>query len=174
MLANRGGLTRPMVRGFAAILAAMTVISSVQASECALSSEAMALRTRVIQSQALVAALSCGEQARYNSFVVKYQRELVASGGALRQFFQRAYGQSGMVKLNHFVTDMANRESSRSMVDREAYCSDAAALFDELAAAKPGNLIEVVAAQPNANDHGFPVCIQRASTGVVATAVPAR
>ena len=173
MLANRGGLTRPMVRGFAAIVAAMTLISSAQASECALSSEAAALRARVVQSQALVAALSCGEQARYNSFVAKYQRELVASGRALHQFFQRAYGQSGAAKLNRFVTEMANRESSRSMVDRAAYCSDAAALFDELAAARPDSLIEVVASQPNANDNGFPVCIQRASTGVAA-ADPAR
>lgn len=158
----------------------MTVISSVQASECALSSEASALRTRVIQSQALVAALSCGEQARYNSFVAKYQRELVANGGALHQFFQRAYGKSGVGKLNHFVTEMANRESSRSMMDRAAYCADAATLFDELAAARPGSLIEIVASQPNANDHGFPVCIQRASsggtgvTGVATTAVPVR
>jgi hypothetical protein len=151
-------------RGLAATLAALTFATSVQAAECALTNEAGALRTRVIQSQAMVAALACGEESRYNVFVVKFQKQLVAEGNTLRQFFSRAYGKNATAKLNEFVTAMANRESSLSVADRATYCLRAAELFDGLTAIRPENLADLVGAWPSSDGHGYDVCVRRAQT----------
>ena len=160
-------------RGLAATLAALTFSTSVMAAQCAQTSEAGALRTRVIQSQAMVAALACGEQSRYNVFVDKFQKQLVAEGTTLRQFFARAYGQNATAKLNEFVTAMANRESSLSVADRATYCLRAAELFEGLTAIGPEKLPDLVGSWPSSESHGYDVCVQRAASTAPAKAMPA-
>ena len=133
-----------------------------------MSAETSALRTRVVQSHAMVAALACGEEARYNVFVAKFQKQLIAEGQSLREFFSRAYGKSATAKLNEFVTSMANRESGLSAIDRNAYCQRAAQLFEGLGAIRPDGLGELVGSMPYADNHGFDICVRR--TAAVPTA----
>jgi hypothetical protein len=109
----------------------------------------------------MVAALACGEEARYNVFVAKFQKQLIAEGKSLREFFSRAYGKNATNKLNEFVTAMANRESNQSIHDRNAYCLRAAELFDGLGSIRPEGLGELVGSMPYADNHGFAVCVRR-------------
>lgn len=156
-------------RRVAAAVTAVAVLSTVlapavQAAQCAQGREASALQARVVQSQAMVAALACGEGGRYNDFVVKFRTELVAHGTVLRQFFDRTYGKSGSARLNSFVTELANRESSRSVADRGHYCTEAASLFDSLRDIHPEGFADLAKALPNAGGHGYDVCVQRAAS----------
>lgn len=150
----------------AVALASSILTPAVQAAQCAQGRDASALQVRVVQSQAMVAALACGEGSRYNDFVVKFRTELVSHGTVLRQFFDKTYGKSGSVRLNSFVTELANRESSRSVADRSHYCTEAASLFDSLRDIHPENFGDLANALPNTIAHGYDVCVQRAASNV--------
>ncbi|MGZ9107161.1 MAG: hypothetical protein ACXW3M_15440 [Rhodoplanes sp.] len=91
----------------------------------------MALNTRVLQTELMVAALSCDEQQRYNAFVTNYRSHLEAQGASLRAWFGRAYGSASESELNAFVTKLANDASKRSL-DAASYCASVGALLSEV------------------------------------------
>ncbi len=103
---------RRLARVAVAVTALQFAASTVWADTCASAAEKTAFDTRVLQSELMVAALSCGENARYNSFVQKFESELVANGNALRGYFARNYGKSGEDVLDRFITRIANNAAS--------------------------------------------------------------
>src|SRR3546814_13289172 len=79
----------------------------------------------------MVAALSCGARDDYNEFVLSHRPSLQKYGKAIRTEFRRRYGKAGNSKLNQFVTRLANEASARSNADRENFCAEATASFQE-------------------------------------------
>lgn len=115
-----------------AALAMALMVGSAAAFENATRSERTALHVRQLQSDIMVAALSCDMRPRYNRIIRKLQPQLVHHGQALTQLFQRTYGAKAERELNRFVTAMANEASSRSISQGADYCRNSAALFREL------------------------------------------
>lgn len=115
-----------------AALAVALMVGSAAAFENATRSERTALHVRQLQSDLMVAALSCDMRTRYNRIVKKLQPQLVQHGQALTGLFQRTYGAKAERELNRFVTAMANEASSRSLSQGAAYCRNSAALFRQL------------------------------------------
>ncbi|MGB8273988.1 MAG: hypothetical protein WCF16_01820 [Alphaproteobacteria bacterium] len=153
--------TRAVAAAAAAVLALMDVAS---AATCALADEKIALDTRTLQSELIVAALSCNEKARYGAFVKKFEQVLVANGDSLRQYFRRAYGAAGETHMNRLVTVLANGASARSMgQNNSVYCANEAALFTQVLALSPQELPVFVARLTFADDHGITPCTQQAS-----------
>ena len=101
------------------------------AAACASSRDMAALNTRVLQTELMVAALTCGHRENYNSFATQFQQTLVKHGKNLRAMFRRTYGGLANKKLNSFVTRLANDASQRSMTLRQGYCEFAEKLFVE-------------------------------------------
>jgi hypothetical protein len=135
-----------------------------RAATCALPNEHAALSTRVLQSDLMVAALTCGERNSYNSFVTKFEAELVAHGKALRQYFTRAHGKGGRSEVNRFVTRLANKASARSIAQgSRAFCTAASSLFKEILGIESADLRTFVAQRPHAGDHGIRSCAVKAS-----------
>lgn len=146
--------------GAAAGLSVMFAASVAQAT-CAAPHEQSALQARVLQSELMVAALSCGERARYNAFVRKYETALVDYGQDLKAFYTRTYGRHGERELGRLVTRLANDASQRSLnVSSRTFCADAVALFDQLSRGDAGDLQAVIADNPNATNHGVQACAQ--------------
>lgn len=86
--------------------------------------EKEAIAFRHLQTELMVAALSCGRQdyrAKYNAFVVRYRPALRRNGRTLRAIFDRNYGKSGRRRLDAYVTRLANEASVRSM-ERNDFC----------------------------------------------------
>lgn len=106
---------------------------------CVLDEDETALNARVLQTELMVAALSCDEQQRYNAFVTSYRSQLAAQSASLRAWFRSAYGTAGERELNTFVTRLANDEAKRSANAGERYCASAAALMAETLATDPGD-----------------------------------
>jgi hypothetical protein len=80
--------------------------------------EKEAVAFRYLQTELMVAALSCGRQeyrAKYNTFVIRYRPALKRNGRALRAIFKRNYGSAGKRRLDDYVTRLANEASMRSM-----------------------------------------------------------
>ena len=51
-----------------------------------------AVQTRKLQTELMVSALYCGQQARYNAFVRRFESELVVSGQKLKALFVSRHG----------------------------------------------------------------------------------
>lgn len=88
------------------------------------------VHTRKLQTELMVAALYCGQNARYNAFVRRFEGELVSNGKRLRALFVNMHGaKQAVTRLDTFLTKMANDESRRRLTLGSRYCRDAQTLF---------------------------------------------
>ncbi len=87
---------------------------------CARAPDLVALQVAALQQQLMVAALTCDDVSLYNSFVITYQNDLVASDEALQAFFDRFGDAEGTPAYHSFKTKMANVYSARSATDKNA------------------------------------------------------
>lgn len=156
--------------GMAMAAAIVLGAGAAHAVPCAQPNEHAALGTRVLQSNLMVAALSCGDRANYNTFVRKYERELVTRGRSMQAFFTRAYGGGGTSQMNRFVTSLANDASARSRTAPN-FCNEIHSLFDTLLQGDPSRLNDVLASQTFTGSHGFASC-QKPSDVTTASAKP--
>lgn len=153
-------------------VAAVAFAASGAAAGCARPHEKVALESRVLQSELMVAALSCGQAAEYNAFVRKFQPELFRRGLALKDYFARLHGRGGEQQMNRFVTVMANEASSRNVADQDSFCAQAGTLFDQLRSLDPPGYVRFVGTLPLAETHGVNVCqgVPAADSGTAAPA----
>lgn len=116
-----------------ALALGMTVLVSYpgQAGECPTSAENAALSMRSLQTELMVAALSCQAKGDYNTFVRQFQPELVRNGKAMRGYFQRRYGGRSESRMNSYVTSVANRASQDSLSSNN-FCDSARKLFSNV------------------------------------------
>jgi len=91
----------------------------------------LSIEVRRLQTNLMVAALSCGARSEYNAFISTHRPSLQTYGKAITDEFRRRYGREGSRQLNRFITRLANEASARSNADRDAFCADAAALFEK-------------------------------------------
>lgn len=92
-----------------------------------------AFHVRALQTELMVAALSCQARAHYNDFAQKFQGVLVKHGRALKSRFHQTHGKSkGEKKLNAYVTALANKTSSRQISEGDKYCARAMTTFAQL------------------------------------------
>lgn len=149
-------LTAGLVLGMAATAAPSMAFA--KGSVCAKSQELAALEARVLQTELMVGALTCGQSQRYNAFVNSYKGDLVMYGKTIRSLFQRAYGGGAKRKLNKFVTKLANDSSQRSNSARQGYCVLAGELFDEASVTPKRTMVELVDKPWIRSKHGFRPC----------------
>ena len=87
----------------AATLAAVPVAEA--ATRCASMQERTAMRVRAMQTELMVAALSCRAvpgrdfTGQYNTFVQRHGEKLVNHGRILKSYFQSRYGEQSTKKL---------------------------------------------------------------------------
>ncbi len=141
-----------------AVLAAGVLASPVAEAACARSTELSGLRARVLQTELMVAALSCGESARYNAFVTRFRGELVVESKRMQGYFSRVHGGRASKELNAFVTELANNSSQRSLTEAATFCPQAAALLDDALKMEPKQLRSFAAQQSFADAHGIDSC----------------
>lgn len=101
------------------------------AQTCLQSAEKTAMDVRALQSQLMVAALSCGQHDQYNAFVTRYQKDL---GGAYRQVtahFRRVHGAGGQRQLDSYITTLANAQSQEGIRQGSLFCQNVAPLFQQ-------------------------------------------
>ena len=94
--------------------------------------EKEAIAFRYLQTELMVAALSCGREeyrSKYNTFILRYRPALRRNGRTLRVIFKRNYGASGKRRLDDYVTKLANEASVRSL-QRSEFCEVAGRKLD--------------------------------------------
>lgn len=150
-------MRRPLRLASAAIIVTSVFITEA-AALCVNESQRSALTMRVMQTELMVAALTCDKSERYNQFVRKFEAELISSGKDLRQFFVNAYGAQGQQKLDRFVTRLANEASQRSLKDRAEYCPSAEAIYSDAMQTARNYLWRLADKQSFSDSHGIPTC----------------
>jgi len=99
------------------------------ADRCLVEAEATAVSVRLVQTELMVAALSCNFAPRYNAFVHKFQPELAAGHKRVIQTFGRLYGSDGARQANSFITRTANETSDRSIQKPDEFCARSADIY---------------------------------------------
>lgn len=153
---------RKTVRKTAASLAlaaavSLTASNTAFGAACLQSAEAAAVNARMMQTELMVAALTCQKRGEYNHFVKQFESELVGHGRKLKATFKRMYGASSESQLNRFVTRLANEASLRSLQSAD-YCTRVDGLFAGTFATKPGKLATLASTMPFINEHGLAYC----------------
>lgn len=103
----------------AALLAAEPAAAA--PTSCPTPREQSAAKVRQLQTELMVAALTCANHPtashtqRYNSFIRKFSSNLVDNADVLRGYFSRAYGKSQGRQFDAYITAMANEASLRVM-----------------------------------------------------------
>jgi hypothetical protein len=128
------------------------------AATCARASEQQSLAMRALQSDLMVAAISCKQKQSYNHYVNQFSSYLPWYGKNLKSYFYRHYGAGSERHLNRFVTQMANQASQQSLQQSDrAYCKNAQQLFQKVSHSFPWQIVDL-AEQKYASWHGVKGC----------------
>jgi hypothetical protein len=123
-----------------------TVPSGGAAARCLTDEERTAVHVRLLQTELMVAALSCRQTgpgrnlpAQYNAFMRKHREGLANSSRLVQRYFAARHGSDWESKHHAFVTALANDASRRAM-DSPAFCDEAPTVFRDALKITPRNL----------------------------------
>lgn len=126
------GLRRRLVGALAAAAVAVGALGAAGGAQAActagLDSGVLAKSARTLQSDMMVAALSCNERPLYNAFATDYRGDLQRHGKALKAHFDHNK------TLNAYVTELANDAAIRYARTGGAFCTAARETMYELLA----------------------------------------
>jgi hypothetical protein len=127
----------------AALLAASPAYADTAAApSCKRTADEKSVYMRALQTDLMVAALTCNSSEQYNSFIHQFQPVLIKDSKELQSYFKKRDGKAGTRELNAFVTHLANDESQRSIQEGSAqYCDESAKLFTAVLA-EPSDKVE--------------------------------
>ena len=124
-------------RGIVAVLTVLTCVATpaIAQSMGALNAiEAEAFAFRRLQSELMVAALSCRDSRHhkhYNTFVKRFRPALKTNARVLKAYFNRLHGPMATRKLDDYITQLANEASLASMGDAN-FCANALRRFEAI------------------------------------------
>ncbi len=133
------------VIAFLGVIAAQPAMAQ---QHCAATADQATFEVQALRSHLMVLATGCSDSNRYNAFVRKYQRDLVANDQSVSAWFKRRYGARGQQEHDRFVTDLANAVSSGGTVLGGDLCPRNGAMFTEVMALRgPADLALYAAAK---------------------------
>jgi hypothetical protein len=97
------------------------------ATSCMRQDEKMAIQVRAMQTDMMVAALSCNASREYNEFVTRFKSVLANHTTTLNGFFARIYGRGGDREYLRYTTELANQASLASVTDMNGFCESSVA-----------------------------------------------
>jgi len=90
-----------------------------------------------LKSALMVAALTCGEQDRYDAFMQDFQPHVLQAQHVMDAYFRKASGRySGQKMEDSFVTQLANNQTIAGMTQGSAFCVNNTAEFQAVLALK--------------------------------------
>jgi len=141
-----------------AIALGMALPSAAQAASCAAANEESALQVRVLQTELMVAALTCNQRTDYNAFITRFQPQLSVQGKLMQAFFDRKYGSGSAKAMNGFVTRIANESSRRGMMKRGLFCHEATVIHSASKSVDPAGLPAFAQSLAFTSLHGVTPC----------------
>lgn len=151
----------------AGLVAAAIATPALAQNACVQPAEQTAFQVRALQSQLMVAALSCAPNdntfaANYRQFLDRYKPQVDQAFRTMQAHYRRTAGAGnrGERALDQHVTTLANINNQDGTRQGSLFCSNAATLFQQaLAAPSDMNALAGIAQANNlANPHGRADC----------------
>jgi hypothetical protein len=126
---------RRLVSGLAVVgaLTAQQALAQAQL-RCLAPEERSVVEVASLRSELMVLATGCHRDDSYNSFIRKYQPDLVSNEKAVGELFKRRFGRRAQQEHDRFTTDLANGESSAGMHLGMDFCDRNGMIFSEVMA----------------------------------------
>lgn len=134
-------------RSLLAGVAAAMLMPTIASAACVQPAEKTAFDIRALQSQLMVAALSCGQQDDYNTFVRKFQNELGTAFRGVASHFRRTTGAQHQRQLDQYITALANGQSQLSIARGSFFCREQTPLFQAALAASTSAELSQISVQ---------------------------
>lgn len=135
---NKTSCFRRVSAAFAVFLMSGTAVA--YAAECSKPRELTAYHMRQLQTDLMVASLSCRAEDRYNAFIERFNGVLTTNGKLLKKHFKQRFGAQAKAALNDYVTALANMSSIDSISAGANYCAQSQAAFDAVLSLNQGEL----------------------------------
>ncbi len=113
---------------------------------CARPAEKAAFQVAALKSRLMVTALACDATDKYNSFITANRAALLPQEKALSGYFARNYGRRAASEHDEYITNLANAQSRRRIIDNYRFCRDGQQLYADVAAIKSPAEMPAVAA----------------------------
>ncbi len=114
-----------------------------QGANCLTAEEATAIKARMLQTELMVATLSCrraiSHEADYNAFMDRHSAELRRYNQVIQQHFGRVGGGNPQRRYDSFTTALANDASNRSLASPN-FCDETHKLFEMAGSIQRGRL----------------------------------
>jgi hypothetical protein len=133
---------RPLWLGLAAAAVAAPALAA-----CLQPPEQRAVDLRTVQSQLMVAAITCQRQDDYNRFVQRFQPDLARAHNTLGAYFRRAHGAAGQRQFDAYITNLANAQSQAALRQGNQFCRNQEGLWTTAAALANANAVPPLVAQ---------------------------
>ncbi|EFH09862.1 hypothetical protein [Teichococcus cervicalis] len=149
---------------------ALAVALPAAAQTCLQPAEHAAMAVRALQSQLMVAALSCNQHDDYNAFVTRHQRDLGTAWRNLTGHFRRVHGGRAQREMDGYITTLANAQSQEGIRQGSHFCQNVAPLFQQaLSQSGMAALASLSLEQKVLNPYGAEACPAPATRSAQAT-----
>lgn len=157
---------RLLLGGLAAVIAGPAIAQS-----CVQPAERTAFDVRALQSQLMVAALTCNRDSDYNAFVRRFQGELASAYRDIQGHFRRTAGGGHQRALDGYITQLANEQSQDGIRAGSHFCPLVTPLFQAALSQPNAAALANLSAERNVlNPLAAPTC----SAAAPARSTPAR
>ncbi len=141
------------------LLAAGLLTGHVAEAQCVRPGDYPAFDITALKTKLMVTALTCGENEKYNAFVMKYRPELMSQENALNNYFNRANARRGRQQHDDYITQLANSQSQTGLRQGSLFCRYNLGTFDEVMALHSGaELTDYAAGKSNAQPTAMAEC----------------
>jgi len=148
-----------MKRLIISMLMAVTMGYDAAAQSCVQADEQEGFNLVALKTSLMVGALTCAQQNQYNTFMTRFQPEILAGQQAMDGYFSRAYGIYAQNQEDTYVTELANSQSEASISMGGGFCNANAELFDAVLALRtPADLQPYTDANPPTQPVAFTQC----------------
>ena len=113
---------------------------------CARPTEKAAFQVAALKSRLMVTALACDSTDKYNTFITANRAVLLPQEKTLSGYFARNYGRRAATEHDEYITNLANAQSRRRIIDNYRFCRDGQQLYADVAAIKAPSEMPAVAA----------------------------
>jgi hypothetical protein len=144
---GRGRSRRWLGVAIGGAMSAVVATGAMAAPACIRPDERVALEVRAVQTNLMVAALSCNFQPAYNDFVRRFRPALDRHNDLVHRFFDRSYGRGGANAATRYFTRFANRSALASVANLDKFCDASAAALRASRTVMPERLDEFARTQ---------------------------
>jgi hypothetical protein len=126
---------------------AAAAVAGPAVAACLQPQEQRAVDLRTVQSQLMVAAITCRREDDYNRFVQRFQADLARAHNTLGRYFRRVHGAAGPREFDSYITNLANTQSQSALRQGNQFCRNSEVLWSSAASLANANAVPQMVAQ---------------------------